>query len=70
MGTRGSFLGEGVKWPESQADYLLPTSADVKKTWIYTSTPPYIFMALCLISEAQGQLYLAFKVAYTRYAIP
>jgi hypothetical protein len=22
----------------------------VKKTWIYTSTPPYIFMAQCLIS--------------------
>jgi hypothetical protein len=22
-----------------------PTSAEVKKTWIYTSTPPYVFMA-------------------------
>jgi hypothetical protein len=22
-----------------------PTSAEVKNTWIYTSTPPYVFMA-------------------------
>jgi hypothetical protein len=27
-----------------------PTSAEVKKTWIYTSTPQYAFMASCLIS--------------------
>jgi hypothetical protein len=26
--------------------------------WIYTSTPPYSFMAQCLIRGAQGQLYL------------
>jgi hypothetical protein len=26
---------------------------EIKKTWIYVSTPPYV-----LISEAQGQLYL------------
>jgi hypothetical protein len=31
--------GRGVK-----ADSFL-TSAEVKKTWIYTSTPPYLFMA-------------------------
>jgi hypothetical protein len=37
-----------------------PTS-DVKKTWIYTSTPPYIFMAYSLISQAQGQVYLITK---------
>jgi hypothetical protein len=32
--------------------------AHVKKMWIYTSTPPYVFMADCLITWAQGQLYL------------
>jgi hypothetical protein len=26
--------------------------------WIYTAAPPYAFMAWCLISTAQGQLYL------------
>jgi hypothetical protein len=28
-----------------EADHSPPTSAKVKKTWIYTSTPPYFFMA-------------------------
>jgi hypothetical protein len=27
------------------ADHSPPTSAEVKKMWIYTSTPPYVFMA-------------------------
>jgi hypothetical protein len=26
--------------------------------WVYTSTPPYAFMAWYLFSQAQGQLYL------------
>jgi hypothetical protein len=34
----------GVKRPGREADHS-PTSAEVKKTWIYTSTPPYTFMA-------------------------
>jgi hypothetical protein len=37
--------GGGVKRQEREADYSLPTGADVKKTWIYTSTPPYVFKA-------------------------
>jgi hypothetical protein len=47
-GCRGFFPGDKAarawSWP------LAPTSAEVKKIWIYTSTPPYAFMALCLIS--------------------
>jgi hypothetical protein len=35
-----------------------PTSAEVKKMWVYTSTSTYIYMAWCLISQAQGQLCL------------
>jgi hypothetical protein len=42
MGTGGSFPGGKVagawNWP-------LTASADVKKMWISTSTPPYAFMA-------------------------
>jgi hypothetical protein len=34
-----------VKRPGREADHLPPTSAEVQKTWIYTSTPPYAFMA-------------------------
>jgi hypothetical protein len=36
---------QGVKRPWSEADHSPPTSAEVKKIWIYTSTPPYTFMA-------------------------
>jgi hypothetical protein len=34
----------GVKRPVSEADYSLPATAEVKKMWVYTSTPPYVFM--------------------------
>jgi hypothetical protein len=40
---RGSFTG--VKLPANEAEDSLATSAEVKKTWIYTSTTPYAFMA-------------------------
>jgi hypothetical protein len=43
MGTGGSF--PGVKRPGREPDHSPPTSAEVKKTRIYTSTPPYAFMA-------------------------
>jgi hypothetical protein len=43
LGTWGSFLG--VKWPGREADHSPPTSAEVKKTWVHTSTPLYAFMA-------------------------
>jgi hypothetical protein len=38
-------LFPGVKRQEREADHSSPTSAEVKKIWIYTSTPPYAFMA-------------------------
>jgi hypothetical protein len=40
--TEGS--SSGVKRPELETDHSPPTSAEVKKTWIYISTPPYAFM--------------------------
>jgi hypothetical protein len=39
MGTGGSSLGG------READHSPPTSAEVKNTWIYTSTPQHVFMA-------------------------
>jgi hypothetical protein len=33
-------LSPGVKWPGRDADHSPITSADIKKTWVYTSTPP------------------------------
>jgi hypothetical protein len=38
-------LSPGVYWPWSEADNSPSTRAEVKKTWIHTSTNPYIFMA-------------------------
>jgi hypothetical protein len=40
----GTFSLE-VKRQQGDADHSPPTSAEVKKTWVYTSTPPYVFMA-------------------------
>jgi hypothetical protein len=33
-------LSPGVKWQGRKADHSSPASAEVKKMWIYTSTPP------------------------------
>jgi hypothetical protein len=33
-------LSPAVQWPGREADQSSPTSAEVKKMWIYTSTPP------------------------------
>jgi hypothetical protein len=38
-------LSPGVKRPGREAVHSLPPSVEVKKIWIYTSTPPYAFMA-------------------------
>jgi hypothetical protein len=43
VGTGGSFLGD--KAPGREADHSPPASAEVKKMSLYTSTPPYTFMA-------------------------
>jgi hypothetical protein len=34
-----------VKRPGREADHSPPASAEVKRTWAYTSNPPYVFMA-------------------------
>jgi hypothetical protein len=39
-----------VKEPDHEADHSPPTGAEIKNTWTYTSTPPYIFMAEYLIN--------------------
>jgi hypothetical protein len=44
-------LSTGVKRQGREADHSPPTSAEVKKTWIYKSTLPYIFMAYCLVKH-------------------
>jgi hypothetical protein len=43
MRTGGS--SQEVKRPGREIDRSLPTTDEVKNTLIYTSTPPYVFMA-------------------------
>jgi hypothetical protein len=43
-------LSTEVKRPGREAGHSPPTNVEVKKTWIYTSIPPYAFIAWCLIS--------------------
>jgi hypothetical protein len=38
-------LSPGLKLSGRGADHSPPTDAEVKKMWLYTSTPPYAFMA-------------------------
>jgi hypothetical protein len=40
-----------VQKPGRETDHPAPTSAEVKKTWICTSAPPYAFMTYCLIKH-------------------
>jgi hypothetical protein len=37
-------MGMGVSFPGVKAAGI-STKTEFKKTWIYTSTPPYVFMA-------------------------
>jgi hypothetical protein len=38
-------LSPGVKQLCREVDHSPPSSVEVKKTWIYTSTPLYVFMS-------------------------
>jgi hypothetical protein len=42
-------MGTGGCLPGREADHSLSTSAKVKKTWIYTSTPPCVFIIIIII---------------------
>jgi hypothetical protein len=42
-------LTPGVKQLVCETDHLPPSNVKVKNAWSYTSTPPYIFIAWCLV---------------------
>jgi hypothetical protein len=44
-------LSPGAERQECEADHSSPTTAEIQNTRINTSTPPYVFMVLCLISS-------------------
>jgi hypothetical protein len=49
---------------ERKADHSLPSTAEAKNAWSYTSTRQYAFMAWCSFKKAQGQLYLYFTFTF------
>jgi hypothetical protein len=40
-----------VMRPGREADHSPPSSGKIKNVWSYTSTPPYVFIAWCLINQ-------------------
>jgi hypothetical protein len=49
MGT--GFFSAGIKRTGLEVDRSPPSSAEVKYTWRYNFTPPYVFIAWCLIKH-------------------
>jgi hypothetical protein len=49
VGTESSFLG--VKGYGHEAGHSPPSSAKFKNAWSYTSIPPYVFTAWCLVKH-------------------
>jgi hypothetical protein len=51
-------LSPRVKQQGREADHSPRTSAEVKKMWIYTSTPPHVLMAQCLVKHRNSFTFL------------
>jgi hypothetical protein len=60
----------GVKRPQSEADHSSPSSADVKKTWIYASSPPYVFMDKCLVKYRNNFTSTLTYICYVHWSLP
>jgi hypothetical protein len=56
-------LSPGVKWLGREGD--LSSSVEVKNAWIYTSTPPYVFMTWYLV-KLRGNFTLTFTFIVNR----
>jgi hypothetical protein len=59
MGT--GTLSSVVKWPGLESDHL-PSSADVKNTWNYTSPPTHVYMAWCLIKLKDNVIFYSVSI--------
>jgi hypothetical protein len=56
----------GVNWLGHEADHSPLSSAKVKKAWSYTSTPPYVFIAWCLVKHRDN---FTFNLPYTHFTV-
>jgi hypothetical protein len=58
-------LSQGVKRPESETYHSPSISAEVEKTWICTSTFPYVLMERFLVEHKDNfnfTEYISFKI--------
>jgi hypothetical protein len=59
-----------VQWPGREADHSPPSSAEVQSAWSYTSTPLYVFTALCLVKHRMSMKYVVKRMYnFTRTVI-
>jgi hypothetical protein len=84
LGTTQSSMGNGDPLPSlkqsgRETDHSPPSSAEVKNTWSYTSTPPYVFMSWYLVKHTDkftfayiipGKLVSAKSSHYKKYPLP
>jgi hypothetical protein len=54
-----------VKRPGFESDHSPACSGEVNDAWSYTSTPPYVFIAWCLIMHKK-QLHLHLSLAFLK----
>jgi len=49
---------QGLKRPVCRAEHLPASTAEVKNTWSYTATPPYVFIEWYLVKHKDNLPYL------------
>jgi hypothetical protein len=59
----------GVKRAGREADHPPPTSAEVNKTWVYTSTPPYVFVACAKLVKHRDNFTVIVFHCNTKYIL-
>jgi len=61
-------LSLGVKQLGHKAYHLPPSSAKAENEWGYTSSPPYIFMAWCLVKHKDNfTFYITGKITFSYF---
>jgi hypothetical protein len=50
-------LSPEIKHLRHEADHSHPSRAEIKNVWSFTSTPPYDFMAWCLVKHRRINLH-------------
>jgi hypothetical protein len=50
-------IAPGIKRPERKTDHSYPSSVEVQNTWSYVSTPPYVFIAWCLMNHKDNTIF-------------